>query len=107
MAKLLPAKTIADAAERAVKIVTEKHKVQFAEGLCCKNLLVGRRIKEGIDFKTSLAAATAITSAVSRSLGGVALDPVVQFGRGYLICGFINPDILDLGGFVGPTPPAK
>jgi hypothetical protein len=107
MAKLLPAKTIADAADRAVKLVSEKHKLQFTQGLASKHILVGRIIKDGIDFKTSLAAATAITSSVSRSLGGIALEPVVQFGRGYLICGFINPDILDIGGFAGPTPPKK
>lgn len=109
MPKTLPAAKVAEAAERAVKLVSEKYKVQFAGGLCCKHLLVGRIVKEGIDFKTSLTAATVITSSVSRSLG-VQLDPVVQFGRGYFIMGFINPDILDLGGFgpgIGPSAPAK
>jgi hypothetical protein len=103
MAKTLPASTIADAAERAAKIVSEKYKLQFAAGLCCKHILVGRIVKDGIDFKTSLAAATTIATAVSKSLGGIALEPSVQFGRGYLIAGFINPDILDFGG-IGPNP---
>jgi hypothetical protein len=110
MPKLLPANTIAAAAERAVKLVSEKYKLQFAKGLCCRHILVGRIVKDGVDFKTSLAAATTITSSVSRSLGGIALEPAVQFGRGYFIMGFINPDILDLGGFgpnIGPSAPAK
>jgi hypothetical protein len=102
MAKTLPASTIADAVERAVKLISEKHKLQFQQGLCCKHILTGRIVKDGLDFKTSLTAASSIASSVSKALGGIALEPTVQFGRGYLIVGFINPDIIDFGGGPGP-----
>lgn len=112
MAKTLPAASIVAAAERASKLVSERYKLQFSQGVLSKHLLVGRIVRDGIDFKTSLAAASTISASVSKALGGIALEPVVQFGRGYFIMGFINPDIIDFGGIgggiVGPSaPPAK
>lgn len=100
MAKPIPASKIAEAAERAVKLVSEKQKLQFEAQLVSKHLIVGRIVKDGIDFKTSLAAATSIASGVSRAID-IKLEPTVQFGRGYLLVGFINPDIIDIGGPFG------
>ena len=100
MAKPIPASKIAEAAERAVKLISDKQKLQFEPALCCKHIIVGRILKDGVDFKTSLAAATSIAGGVSRAID-IKLEPTVQFGRGYLLVGFINPDLLDIGGPFG------
>ncbi len=97
MAKTISAASIAEAADRAVKVITTKDNLQFTVGLAGRHLLVGRVLKNATDFKQALGAATTIASSVSRSIG-MTLEPTVQFGKGYLIAGFINPDIIDFGG---------
>jgi hypothetical protein len=89
-------KDVSKAVEEAVKVASEKHKVQFASGFRFgPGTIMGRQLLQAdIPINRAEQIATEITGQVP---GGGELEPSVWVGHGIIICGFWPPDPFEFG----------
>jgi hypothetical protein len=90
-------KNLSAAVDRAVKVVAEKNKVQFASGLRIGPTISGKTVR-GI---TEIAQAEQVAGALTRELsagkdaaasGLAGAEPAVLIREGIILCGFIAPE---------------
>jgi len=89
-------KEVSKAVEHAVKIASEKHKVQFASGFRFgPGTIMGRQLLQAdIAINKAEQIATEITQQVP---GATQFEASVWVGRGIIICGFWPPDPVEFG----------
>ena len=94
-ADTLHIKDLSAAVDKAIKAVSDKHKVQFEPGFTLNPTIInGRILREALqDFNAVQAMANEITQQVGaahQALAGThTLTPTVVWQRGRIICGFV------------------
>ena len=95
-------KELSAAVDHAVKVVSEKNKVQFASGLHIGPTISGKTVRGIKEIAQAEAVASQLTHEISGggkkggsgSLAGAPLEPAVLLREGLIICGFIAPEIV-------------
>lgn len=87
-------KNFAAAVERAVKMVEQKNKVQFASGLHISPTISGRQIRAVTEIAQAERVAGAMTQEVATVAGLAGAEPAVLIRGGVIICGFIAPEVV-------------
>jgi hypothetical protein len=85
-------KNLSTAVERAVSVVQQKNKVQFASGLLIGPTIAGKQLKA----VTEIAQAEQVAASLTQELSGVAglsgAESAVLVRGGVVLCGFIAPE---------------
>lgn len=87
-------KHFAAAVDRAVKVVEQKNKVQFAAGLHIGPTISGRQIRAVTEIAQAEKVAGAMTQEVASVAGLAGAEPAVLIRGGVIICGFIAPEVV-------------
>ena len=85
-------KNLSAAVERAVKVVEQKNKAQFASGLFLGPIIAGKQLAAVTEIAQAERVADALTQELAGQPGLSGAESAVLIRNGIIICGFIAPE---------------